>query len=106
MEIEKICLKITKLCYYKSNHPENRYLGRMDQWVKALQMNKKVPGSNPTRRSPRFRDQPRYEALSDRRVETLINAVINIGLVTLSLSNGLKLVMGHPKSIQKMIAFF
>ena len=78
----------------------------MDQWVKALQINKKVPDSNPTRRSSRFRDQPRYEALSDRRVETLINAVINIGLVTLSLSNGLKLVMGHPKSIQKMIAFF
>ena len=78
----------------------------MDQWVKALQMNKKVPGSNPTKRFSRFRDQPRYKALSDLRVETLINAVINIGLVTLSLSNGLKLVMEHPKSIQKMIAFF
>ena len=78
----------------------------MDQWVKALQMNKKVPSSNPTRRSPRFRDQPRYKAPSDLGVETLRNAVINFGLVTLSLSNGLKLVMGHSKSIQKMIAFF
>ena len=54
LEIQNICQKILKWCYYKSNHPEKPNLGRVAQWVKALQMNRKVPGWNITRRSASF----------------------------------------------------
>ena len=42
--------------------------------------------------------QPCYEAPGDLWVEIVENAVINIGLVRLSLENGPKLAVGQPNS--------
>ena len=57
----------------------------MAQCVKALQMNRKIPGSNPTWRSASFRGPTllRGPQWTSGR-ETWINVVINIGWVTLS----------------------
>ena len=40
----------------QTNHLEKPNLGRMAQWAKALQMNRKVPNSNATEGSTRFRE--------------------------------------------------
>ena len=61
-------------------------LGRVDQWVKALQLESE--GSRfkpPIGTLPGLGTQPRYEAPSDLRVEIKEKAEINIVLVRLSL---------------------
>ena len=56
LKIQKICWKISKWCYYKSNHLEIANSRIVAQWVKTLQMNWKLPGSNPVSCLARFRD--------------------------------------------------
>ena len=42
----------------QTNNLQNPNLGKINQWIKALQINRKVPDSNPTKCSARFRDPP------------------------------------------------
>ena len=51
----------------------------MVQWVKALQINWKVPGLTLLGARPGLGIQSHYEASGDLQVETWINAVIDIG---------------------------
>ena len=47
---------------------------------------------------PGLGSQPRYKAPGHLRVKLVENALINIGLVRLSLENGPKLAVGQPNS--------
>ena len=49
-------LENLKIMLLQTNHLEKSNLGRMAQWAKVLQMNRKVPNSNATKRSTGFRE--------------------------------------------------
>ena len=48
---------------------ENPNLGRMAQWIKVLQINGKVPGSNPLGALSVLETQSFYKATSDLQVK-------------------------------------
>ena len=54
-------------------------MGRMDQWVKVLQMNQKVPGPKLISRPARFRDPTSLWDPWRPSGRNLNKAVINIG---------------------------
>ena len=57
------------------------YRGEWPSGLGHYNENRKVPGSNLTRRSAWLKDQTHYEAPADFRIETAGNAVITIELV-------------------------
>ena len=65
---------------------------------KIEKKNRKVPGSNATRRSADLEIQPRYEVPGDPRVEYVKTQWLTIGWVRLPLDNAPKLTVGQPNS--------
>ena len=75
-----------------------QYRGEWPSGLRRCNKNRKVPGSKPARRSAGLRDPTSLRGPRWPSGRLCTNAVINIGLVRLSLENCPKLAVGQPNS--------